>query len=103
MISAIQPCDLDELYFCSDVKDYPADAIESLVEHLKQGGAYIIGSDVMSHDYKQRSSFEFDEERLCETQERAIFPKKMKNLRDVERFIIQSKGLKQKILVEECS
>lgn len=94
-------CDLESSYFCSDVEDYPIKEIESLVKEVIKS-SYIVGSEVLSHDHRQRSSMGVDEEQICETDRQAIFPKLMKNRKDVPTIIVQSDRLKQMIVVEKC-
>lgn len=87
------------------MEDYPEVEIESLVQNVLQGGAYIIGSEVLSYEHRQRSSLEEDEteEKICETDREAIFPRLMKNRKDTPTIIVQSEHLRQMIVVEKCA
>lgn len=96
-------CDLDSSFYCSDVKDYPVNEIETLVQDVLLQRAYIVGSEmILSHAYRQRSNFHVDEEKICDTDEEAIFPRMMKNRRDTPTFIVQSDHFRQMIVVEKC-
>lgn len=84
------------------MKDYPANEIETLVQDVLLQSAYIVGSEILSHAYRQRSNFEVDEEKICDTDEEAIFPRMMKNRKDTPTFIVQSHHFRQMIVVEKC-
>lgn len=100
---SVSGCDLESSLYCTQVDNYPVVQIESLVEKYLNKGVYFVGSDTMNHELKQRSNFVAnDEHLLCETDRSAIFPKMMKNRRDEPTLIVQSRQLKQMIIVERC-
>lgn len=99
---SVQQCDLESSFFCSQVPNYPLAQIDSLLDRYMNNGAYFVGSDAMIHWTRQRSTMQAGDEQMCETDRTAIYPKMMKNQRNVPTLIVQSSKLKQMILVERC-
>lgn len=83
--------------FCVEVEDYPKDLINSLNLEKFQ---YFFGDDFVDNVSLR---FDNDENGLCGSRRRLIYPQRGKNAHDIDRVIINQDGrYRQGISVEEC-
>ena len=99
---AAPKCAKDGQTFCIDVDEYPTQLVEQILKRDPLKYQELFGSDLEIQDIGQRINDGDDEQPLCRSQSRVIFPKVGQTESDSWKFIVNYQNATQGIKVEIC-
>ncbi|KAF5298677.1 hypothetical protein FQR65_LT09657 [Abscondita terminalis] len=89
---------------CKDAKDYPYDLVNEVVKKIleEEGIVNVLEGNVVNLPNRFKAPGEDDTEPLCATLMHSVYPKVMKNEKDVEKYILNVDNYQQGFVYETC-
>ncbi|KAJ6623778.1 Protein spaetzle [Pseudolycoriella hygida] len=88
--------------FCEQVADYPASEVDVILKKDSHRYEELFGEELTPIVIANRFGEEEEEEQICASSTRLIFPRMGLNIDNTWRYIVNQKNYKQGIRIDEC-
>lgn len=95
-------CSRNSTTFCEDVEDYPAEKVDAFLTKFKSQYDDLFGEDMIVSDLSQRINGIHEEESLCNSIEKIIYPKVGLTIDNDWKYIVNQKNSTQGVRIELC-